>query len=54
MSRDPHACLAGLRDSRQIFIDGRRVADVTTDPTFRGAGPRRPGCIGIRPTTTIA
>ena len=26
-----------LVDGRQIFIDGRRVADVTTDPAFRNA-----------------
>jgi 4-hydroxyphenylacetate 3-monooxygenase len=29
--------LAALRDGRDIRIDGRRVADVTTDPAFRGA-----------------
>jgi 4-hydroxyphenylacetate 3-monooxygenase len=29
--------LAGLRDDRRIFIDGERVADVTTDPRFAGA-----------------
>jgi 4-hydroxyphenylacetate 3-monooxygenase len=28
---------AALRDGRDIRIDGRRVADVTTDPAFRGA-----------------
>ena len=28
--------LAALRDSRDIRLDGRRVADVTTDPAFRG------------------
>ncbi len=37
MSRDPAAYVAGLRDGRQIFLDGRSVADVTTDPAFRGA-----------------
>jgi 4-hydroxyphenylacetate 3-monooxygenase len=29
--------LAALRDDRQIFIDGERVRDVTTDPRFAGA-----------------
>ncbi len=29
--------LAALRDGRDIRIDGRCVADVTTDPAFRGA-----------------
>ena len=28
---------ATLRDGRALFIDGRRVDDVTTDPAFRGA-----------------
>lgn len=37
MSRDPNAYIAGLRDGRQIFLDGHRVADATTDPAFRGA-----------------
>jgi 4-hydroxyphenylacetate 3-monooxygenase len=29
--------LASLRDDRRLFIDGERVADVTTDPRFAGA-----------------
>jgi 4-hydroxyphenylacetate 3-monooxygenase len=29
--------LAALRDDRQIFMDGERVRDVTTDPRFAGA-----------------
>ena len=30
--------LAGLRDEREVWIDGRRVADVTADPCLgRGA-----------------
>ena len=29
--------LEGLRDDRQIWIDGERVEDVTTDPRFAGA-----------------
>jgi len=29
--------LASLRDGRTIFVDGREVADVTTDPAFRNA-----------------
>ena len=27
--------LESLRDGRTIFIDGKRVKDVTTDPAFR-------------------
>jgi 4-hydroxyphenylacetate 3-monooxygenase len=29
--------IASLRDGRSVFIDGRRVDDVTTDPAFRNA-----------------
>ncbi len=29
--------LSALRDGRDVRIDGRRAADVTTDPAFRGA-----------------
>lgn len=29
--------VAGLRDGRQVYIDGERVSDVTTHPAFRGA-----------------
>jgi 4-hydroxyphenylacetate 3-monooxygenase len=29
--------LASLRDGRSVFIDGRRVEDVTADPAFRNA-----------------
>lgn len=29
--------LAALRDGRDVRLDGRRVADVTADPAFRGA-----------------
>jgi len=35
--KDGAAHLRSLRDGRTIFIDGRRVADVTTDPAFAGA-----------------
>ncbi|RVT90086.1 4-hydroxyphenylacetate 3-monooxygenase [Rhodovarius crocodyli] len=37
MTRDPDQYLAGLRDGRALFLDGQRVADVTTDPAFAGA-----------------
>lgn len=37
MVKDGAAHLRSLRDKRTIFIDGRRVADVTTDPAFAGA-----------------
>jgi 4-hydroxyphenylacetate 3-monooxygenase len=37
-ARDGTAYLAGLRDERQVWIAGERVADVTTDPRLgRGA-----------------
>ena len=29
--------LSGLVDSREIWVDGERVVDVTTDPRFSGA-----------------
>ena len=29
--------LAALRDGREVYIDGERVADVTTHPAFRNA-----------------
>jgi len=29
--------LQSLRDGRQLFIDGERVGDVTTDPRFAAA-----------------
>jgi 4-hydroxyphenylacetate 3-monooxygenase len=35
--KDGAAHLQSLRDGRAVFIDGRRVADVTTDPAFAGA-----------------
>ncbi len=37
MIKDAEAHLAALRDGRAVFIDGRRVTDVTTDPAFAGA-----------------
>ncbi|MBU8544604.1 MULTISPECIES: 4-hydroxyphenylacetate 3-hydroxylase family protein [Roseomonadaceae] len=37
MVKDGAAHLRSLRDDRTIFIDGRRVQDVTTDPAFAGA-----------------
>jgi len=37
MVKDGAAHLRSLRDARTIFIDGRRVADVTTDAAFAGA-----------------
>ncbi len=29
--------VASLRDSRQVYLDGKRIADVTTDPAFRNS-----------------
>ncbi len=37
MVKDAAAHLASLRDGRAVFIEGRRVQDVTTDPAFAGA-----------------
>jgi 4-hydroxyphenylacetate 3-monooxygenase len=37
MAKDGRAYLASLNDDRTIYIDGRRVADVTTDPAFANA-----------------
>src|SRR6201996_7756492 len=34
-TKDGKAYLTSLRDDRSIYIDGRKVADVTTDPCFR-------------------
>jgi 4-hydroxyphenylacetate 3-monooxygenase len=36
MARDGNSYLSSLRDGRSIYIDGRKVTDVTTDPCFRG------------------
>src|ERR1700756_6032537 len=35
--RTAEQLLQSLRDDRQLFIDGERVADVTTDPRFAAA-----------------
>ncbi len=37
MAKDGKAYLSSLRDNRTIYIDGRKVTDVTTDSSFRGA-----------------
>ncbi|MFC3230781.1 4-hydroxyphenylacetate 3-hydroxylase family protein [Marinibaculum pumilum] len=37
MLRDGATHIASLNDGRAVFIDGRRVADVTTDRAFRNA-----------------
>src|SRR5258707_15460741 len=37
MAKDGRAYLGSLKDNRTIYIDGRRVADVTTDPPFANA-----------------
>jgi 4-hydroxyphenylacetate 3-monooxygenase len=37
MAKDGQAYLTSLRDGRSIYIDGRRVADVTQDPAFANA-----------------
>ena len=36
MAKDGKAYLSSLRDDRSIYIDGRKVVDVTTDDCFRG------------------
>lgn len=37
MARDGASYLASIRDDRTIFVEGRKVADVTTSPHFRNA-----------------
>lgn len=37
MAKNGNSYLSSLRDGRTIYIDGRKVADVTTDSCFRGA-----------------
>jgi 4-hydroxyphenylacetate 3-monooxygenase len=37
MLKTGHQHTASLRDGRAIFVDGRRVDDVTTDPAYRNA-----------------
>lgn len=37
MVKDSKRHLSSLKDDRTIYIDGRRVADVTTDPAFANA-----------------
>ncbi len=37
MAKDGATHLAMLRDGREVYIDGRRVADVTEHPAFRNA-----------------
>ena len=37
MAKDGKAYLSSLRDNRTIYIDGRKITDVTTDRNFRGA-----------------
>ena len=37
MTKDGQAHLASIRDHRCIYVDARRVADVTSDPAFRNA-----------------
>jgi 4-hydroxyphenylacetate 3-monooxygenase len=37
MAKDGKAYLSSIRDNRSIYIDGRRLSDVTTDNCFRGA-----------------
>ncbi|ALG90716.1 MULTISPECIES: 4-hydroxyphenylacetate 3-hydroxylase family protein [Actibacterium] len=37
MPKNGAAHLASLQDDRCVFIDGKRVENVTTDPAFRGA-----------------
>jgi aromatic ring hydroxylase len=49
MAKDGQAYLKSLRDSRCIYIDGRRVADVTEDAAFANWSPRLSGCTTFRP-----
>lgn len=36
MAKDGKAYLSSLHDDRTVYIDGRKVADITTDRNFRG------------------
>ena len=40
--------LAGLRDERRIWLEGRRVSDVTTDPAFAGAAKSMAGLFDLQ------
>ena len=40
--------LAGLRDTRQIWLGGRRVADVTVDPALSGAARTMAGLFDLQ------
>ncbi|HXU25275.1 MAG TPA: 4-hydroxyphenylacetate 3-hydroxylase N-terminal domain-containing protein [Tepidiformaceae bacterium] len=40
--------LAGLRDERRIWVDGRRVTDVTTDHAFAGAAKSMAGLFDLQ------
>ena len=61
MIRTGDAYRAGLRDGREIWIDGERVADVTTHPVFRPIVDAKArmydlaetGCIDVRGSTEI-
>jgi 4-hydroxyphenylacetate 3-monooxygenase len=48
MIKDAAAHLTSLRDGRTVFIEGRRVADVTTDPAFAGAVASAAGFYGFQ------
>ena len=48
MVKTAAAHLASLRDGRAVFIDGRRAADVTTDPAFAGAVASAAGLYGLQ------
>ncbi|MFJ6575873.1 4-hydroxyphenylacetate 3-hydroxylase family protein [Streptomyces sp. NPDC091368] len=37
MTRSGHEYLEGLRDGREVWLDGERVADVTAHPAFRAS-----------------
>ena len=37
MAKDGRAHLDSLRDGREVFISGERVADVTVHPAFRNS-----------------
>jgi len=37
MTKDGNAHISSLRDGREVYLDGRLITDVTTDPAFKNA-----------------
>ena len=54
MAKDGKAYLSSLRDNRTIYIDGRKVTDVTTDSSFAVRSPAQQASTTIRPRRKIS